>query len=225
MPSRTKKGKIGEAAVSSLLNDAGQGAVLLNDVTFINASSGMSHQIDHIYVHPHGIFVIETKNYFGLIECDEATGVWHKTIRGRKSKISSPLLQNKSHAITLRRALKSRYPVIPVVVFVKNNAPYVPDENIINLSDLLLFIESYPYQRLLSPSEIKEAAEAICQASSSVTNKEHVENIRYYKQYQRELKAEITFALERGKCPYCESPILSNGADYKCAKCSFRFKL
>ncbi len=134
-------------------------------------------------------------------------------------------MQNKSHAITLRKALKRKYPVIPVVVFAKGNAPYLADENVINLEDLTLFIDSYPYQHLLSEKEIAEAVSDIKAVSSDVSNKEHVENIRMYKKYQRELKAEITFALERGKCPHCGNPILSNGVDYKCAKCDFRFKL
>lgn len=225
MPSKSAKGKIGEAKVSAVLSKIGEGSVLLNDVTLTNATSGMTHQIDHILIHPHGVFVIETKNYFGTILYDENTKAWHKTIRGSSSKISSPLMQNKSHAITLRKAIKSKHPIVPVVVFVKDNAPYIPDENVINLSDLPLFIESYPYQRLMSQAEIKEAAKAISAATSSITTKEHVENIRYYKQYQRELRAEITYALEQGKCPYCQSPILSKGDDYKCSQCTFKFKL
>ena len=225
MSSKTIKGKIGENKVSDVLEQIGDGSILHNDVTLTNATSGMTHQLDHVLIHPYGIFVVETKNYFGTILYDEETKAWHKVIRGKESKISSPLMQNKSHAISLRKAIKSKYPIVPVVVFVKENAPYIPDENVINLSDLSLFIESYPYQRLLTPAEIQDAAEMIRHASSVVSNKEHVENIRYYKQYQRELKAEITYALERGKCPYCQSPILSNGADYKCAKCTFRFKL
>ena len=211
--------------VSDVLEQIGDGSVLLNDVTLTNASSGMSHQLDHVLIHPHGVFVIETKNYFGTMLYDEATKSWHKVIRGKKSKISSPLMQNKSHAISLRKAIKSKYPIIPVVVFVKENAPYIPDENVINLSDLSLFIESYPYQRLLSASEIKDATQTIQQVSSAISNKEHVENIRYYKQYQRELRAEITYALEKGKCPYCQGRILTNGVDYKCEKCTFKFKL
>ena len=76
-------------------------------------------------------------------------------MKNERVKISNPLKQNKSHAIVVQKLLKKKYEVIPVVVFVKNNAPYMGDENVINLKDLLLFIDSYPYEKELSKEDIK----------------------------------------------------------------------
>ena len=224
MSTKTAKGRIGERLVSSALEKIEDG-VLLNDMTFCNATSGMTHQIDHILVHPHGVFVIETKNYSGTIVYDEGSSAWFREIRGKRNKISSPLLQNKSHVINLRRALHSKFPVVHVVVFAKDNAPYIPDENVIDLKDLALFVDSYPYKRLLGVDEVMAAVSAIKACASETSGREHVENIRYYKQYERQRRAEITFALERGKCPYCGGQILTNGVDYRCSKCKFSFKL
>ena len=112
-------------------------------------------------IHPHGIFVIETKNYFGDIIYDFKTKEWWKIVRGVRTRISNPLLQNKSHQISLYRALSGQYKAIPVVVYVQNNAPYMPDDNVINLADLLLFIDSYPYEHKFTKPTIDKINDLI----------------------------------------------------------------
>lgn len=225
MPSKKRRGEIGEKEVADVLSAIEGKYASLNNVTFLNETSGMTHQIDHILIHPHGVFVIETKNYYGTVLCEEDGYNWSRLINGKKSKTGNPLLQNKSHAITLHKMIKGNVKVVPVVVFVRNNAPYTPDENVINLVDLPLFIDSYPYERLLSLSEMKRIEGEIKKRQVDMSNAEHVENIGYLKQYQRTVRAEITYALERGKCPWCESPISSKGDDYYCTKCKFGFHL
>ena len=118
----------------------------------------MSHQIDHILIHPHGVFVIETKNYYGEISTVPGESFWIKNINGKKERIFNPLKQNKNHVKIINKILEKKYEVVSLVVFAKNNAPYLADENVINLEDLLLFIESYPYKELLS----KEKIDGIC---------------------------------------------------------------
>ena len=179
--SKLSRGHKGEEEAISLLCTINRYHHLINDVTFVNAKSEMTHQIDHILIHPYGVFVIETKNYFGTIEVD-SEGFWYKTIKHVRSKINNPLLQNKSHAINLYRLLNREYDVIPVVVFVKNNAPYLPNDNVINLCALLEFIESYPYKRLYQEKTLDKIKEIITSKVSIVDNKEHLENIKYYKQ-------------------------------------------
>ena len=66
------------------------------------------------------------------------------------------MCSNKSHFYIVSRLLKKEVDVIPVVVFVRNNAPYMDDENVINLEDLLLFISEYPYKKLLSNKDMKD---------------------------------------------------------------------
>ncbi len=223
--SKVSRGKKGEAKVSSVLKKLPGAYFVFDDVVFENASSKMTHQIDHILIHPHGLFVIETKNYFGFLEYDEGSRSWSKTIRGKKIRIGNPLYQNKSHAITLRKALKSKYKPIPVVVFVKDNAPYLGDENVINFSDLGLFIESYPYESAYSPNEMAEVKALIEKTIVPISNKEHVQNIGTMKKVRKELEAEMTYAIEQGKCPWCDSPIVVKGSDYHCSKCDYHFKL
>ena len=221
--SKISRGQKGEDLVIKELGKIKHHSRLLNNVTIVNEKSDMSHQIDHIYIHPHGVFIIETKNYFGHIEVEN--NVWTKTIKGNKKRISNPLQQNKSHQITLYKAVQGVFKAVPVVVFVKNNAPYLPNDNVINLEDLILFIESYPYQKELSNVEIDNIAKLIKSVAKDVSLKEHLTNIETYKQYRKEIQAEMTYAIEQGKCPYCDNKILTNGKEFMCSKCNFSFKL
>ena len=59
--SKQSRGDKGESLVRKSLSKIKEYHKVLNDVTFINQKSEMTHQIDHILIHPHGVFVIETK--------------------------------------------------------------------------------------------------------------------------------------------------------------------
>ena len=58
----------------------------------------------------------------------------------------------------------------------QNNAPYLPDDNVINLSDLLLFIESYPYQHKMQKATLDKIKKKIERHVSNISHEEHVEN-------------------------------------------------
>lgn len=223
--SKQTRGDKGEALVKECLEKIKGYHHLLNDVTYVNKKSEMSHQIDHIFIHPHGVFVVETKNYFGKIISDTNDSFWIKEVNGEQIKISNPLKQNKSHAITVSRLLKGNYNVIPVVVFVKNNAPYIGDENVINLCDLPLFIESYPYKRKISNTDMDKIAKSLDRRSSDISKEEHIENIGYLKQMKKEFRDEMSYAIENNKCPRCGHPIIRKGFNFYCSYCDFKFKL
>ena len=223
--SKISRGQKGEEQVIKVLSDVKEYHHLLNNITLMNYESGMSHQLDHILIHPHGIFVIETKNYFGDISYNPSNKKWTAIVKGNSKYIGDPLLQNKSHAVTLYKALKGRYKIIPVVVFAKNNAPYMDDENIINIDDLLLFIDSYPYEHKMTDKSIDKIKEQIEAVSVDMSINEHVENISYLKQIKKELYLEKEYAIEKGICPRCNSKMLTKGYTYICSKCDFKFKL
>ena len=222
--STVSRGNKGEEKVSSTLKKLKVDHHVFNNVSFINEKSEMTHQIDHILVHPHGVFVIETKNYYGEIIADTGEGYWVKIIKGKKEIIHNPLRQNKSHVRIVKKLLKD-VDVISLVVFVKNNAPYMGDENVINLKDLLLFIDSYPYKNILNKEEIKDICMIIRENKAKITKTQHLENISYLKQIRKENQAEIEYAIENQKCPRCGSSILQKDYAFKCSKCDFKFKL
>ena len=219
------RGEKGESLVKKSLLKVKEYHRILNDVTFVNEKSEMTHQIDHILIHPHGVFVIETKNYYGTIYSNTGEPFWIKEIKGERTRISNPLKQNKSHTTMVNRALEKKYDVIPVVVFVKNNAPYMGDENVINLKDLRLFIDSYPYKELLEKKQIDKIYKTLKSKKSDVTKKEHIQNIEYLKQIREEIKGEIAYAIETGICPRCDRKMINKGYEYHCSNCDFKFKL
>ena len=222
--STVSRGNKGEEKVISILKKIKVEHYVFNNVTFVSEKSEMTHQIDHILVHPHGVFVIETKNYYGEIIANTNEGYWKKIIKDKEEIIRDPLKQNKSHVRIVKKILKN-IDVISVVVFVKNNAPYMGDENVINLKDLLLFIDSYPYEKILEKEEIKEICSRIRENKAKIKKSEHLENISYLKQIKKENMAEIEYAVESQKCPRCGANILQNGYNFKCSSCSFKFKL
>jgi len=221
--SKKSRGDKGEALVIDELKKIKDYYRVINDATLINKNSEMSHQIDHILIHPHGIFIIETKNYYGEIFYED--GRWNRLIKNKIEKLPDPFRQNKSHAITLRKALKGKYEFIPVVVFVKNNVPYTGDENAINLNDLLLFIDSYPYTYKLRKEEIDKIYEEINRNISSISKEEHVENIKYLKAVNKELRKEKEYAITTGICPRCGSKLKINDNSFFCLKCGYKFTL
>lgn len=223
--SKQSRGDKGEALVIEALKGLKQYHHLLNDITFLNKKSEMTHQIDHILIHPHGVFVIETKNYYGDIQAVPHEPFWIRTVKDKQERVHDPLKQNKSHAITIGKILKGEYPVIPVVVMVQNNAPYLGDENVINLNDLILFIESYPYIHKMQKATLDKIKKKIERRISNVTKEEHLENIGYLKQIKKEIKDEITYAIENNKCPRCNEKIYNRGYEFFCVNCGFKFKL
>ena len=222
--STVSRGNKGEEKVISTLKKIKVNHHVFNNISFISEKNEMTHQIDHVLVHPHGVFVIETKNYYGEIISDTGEGYWVKIVKGKKEIIRNPLNQNKTHVKVVKRILKST-DVISLVVFVKNNAPYMPDDNVINLKDLLLFVDCYPYKKIINKEEIKEICRKIRENRVKITKSEHLENISYLKQIKKENKAEIEFAIENNKCPRCGANIIQNRYNFNCSKCDFKFKL
>ena len=223
--SKISRGKKGEEKVVNILKKRKEHFKLLNDVTFVNENSEMSHQIDHVFINKYGVFVIETKNYYGEIQVIKDENLWFKIVKDKKEKISNPLKQNKSHEQIIKKLLKGKIDVIGLVVFVKNNAPYLGDENVINLKDLNAFIDCYPFKEELDEKTIDDIYKIIKTSSVKISKKEHLENISYLAQISKEKKAEIEYALESHICPWCDSPIIQDGYSFHCSKCKFKFNL
>lgn len=223
--SKLTRGQKGEQIVIDTLNSIKEYHHLLNNVTFINKNSEMSHQIDHVLIHSHGLFVIETKNYYGEIIYEENTHQWFSIVDNKKKHIPNPLLQNKSHQSSLYKALRGDYKPISVVVFVQNNAPYFPDDNVINLNDLLVFINNYPYEHKFNKSTLDKIKKRIERKNEELPIEEHLTNIHILKTVRKEQENEKSYAIENGKCPWCNSKIISSGTTFRCSNCSFKFKL
>lgn len=223
--SKISRGHKGEEKVISILKKRKEHFKIINNFTFYNEKSEMSHQIDHIFINCHGVFVIETKNYFGDIKVIEDENIWLKTVKKETIRIANPLKQNKSHKQIIKRILESKYDVISLVVFIRNNAPYLGDENVINFKDLNAFIDCYPYRKELNEEEIDDAYKIIKSNASKISKKEHLENIAYITQINKEKMEEIVYAIETHICPRCNGKMIENNFEYCCQNCNFKFQL
>ena len=111
------KGAIGERRTRKILERLPETYKVINNL-LLQADRGMS-QIDHIVLSPHGIFVIETKNYAGWIFGDEHAEFWTQVICDTKSSFYNPVRQNYGHVQALTEVLgrSGDVPYYPVVVF------------------------------------------------------------------------------------------------------------
>jgi len=75
----------------------------LHNVT-LNTPDGTT-QIDHVFLSPYGIFVLETKNLSGWIFGSEKQAQWTQKLYKRTFKFQNPLRQNYKHLKALEATL------------------------------------------------------------------------------------------------------------------------
>lgn len=139
-------------------------------------------QIDHIYVSPFGIFVVETKNYKGWIFGRESDARWTQKIYKKQSTFQNPLRQNYKHTKTLEELLELPGSAFQsVVIFVgdfefKTALP----PNVCTLSNFDKYIRSFQ-ARIFTSEQIA----AVCTKLDSgrleanwATNRAHVKYLR-----------------------------------------------
>lgn len=80
-------------------------AYLLSDIT-LHLNANNTTQIDHVLITRQGIFVIEEKNYSGILEGRECEKQWRKSVRGESISLGNPFRQNFSHIHGILRAVK-----------------------------------------------------------------------------------------------------------------------
>lgn len=114
-----RKGELGEYKINIQLAQMGKEYRHLSDIMVRNSKSlsGFS-QIDHILICPYGIFVIETKNYKGIIYGGKNRKQW--SVNG-KFKMLNPFLQNYGHIKILQFLLREHYThnFVSIVSFTK----------------------------------------------------------------------------------------------------------
>ena len=100
-----RKGNEGERIVKKRLNRLKKSKyTIINDVSF--SINGKISQIDHLVVSNFGIFVIETKNYKGMIFGRENDSNWIQVLGRHKNQFYSPIRQNLGHIYALKHVLR-----------------------------------------------------------------------------------------------------------------------
>lgn len=130
------RGFMGEFWVKTELNKLPKDKyIVLNDI-MINSTKG-SHQIDHIVISKYGIFVIEMKNYFGLITGDEYKDKWVQHLGKNKYYFNNPIHQNYGHIKALEELLQLDNEKFISIICISNQAKVkVKAKNVIQLDFL-----------------------------------------------------------------------------------------
>lgn len=173
-------------------------------------AKGNTTQIDHLVISNYGIFVIETKNYYGWIKGRDY-GDWFLTIYKYKRRISNPISQNYTHLNALQNLLRD-YPDIPyypIVVFTKRSIFNVNTKtDVIYDTDLLTTIGKYQAEVISDGLQDK-----IYQYLASLNieerkvRKEHVGKIKEKgKDYKNRIKNNI--------CPRCGGLLVIRNGKY-----------
>lgn len=170
----------------------------LHDVTLPTPDG--TTQIDHVFLSPYGIFVLETKNMSGWIFGGEQQAQWTQQIYKQRFKFQNPLRQNYKHLKALESALGvASEHLHSVIAFVGGATLKTPmPANVTQGIGFIRYIKSFQ-QQVFSEAEVNAMQRALQTgrlAPTLATQREHVQN----------LKRRSDPAAER-QCPKCGSAL------------------
>lgn len=177
------KGTIGEDEIDSYLSRLNpDNYIVLRDLVLLSNNS--THQIDHVVVSNYGIFIIETKNYTGLVKGSDKYGKWVQFIGRKKYFFLNPIIQNKGHIKAIETFLPeySSY-FVPIVCFTNKTKLSVKSNSIVINSSLLLST-IYNYKNEILIPDINEVAQNLKNISLDRMNgieHDHLNNVSKYK--------------------------------------------
>ena len=201
------RGFMGEFWVKIELNKLPKEKYIVLNNIMIRSSKG-SHQIDHIVVSKYGIFVIEMKNYYGLITGDEYKDKWTQHLGKNKYYFNNPIHQNYGHIKALEELLQMDNDKFISIICISNQANVkVTAKNVTQLDFLNGLIKSYNTEIIdENLVEIKNKIES-GNISDKGARKEHVRNIK------TTLK-ETENKIEDNICPKCGGKLVERNGKY-----------
>lgn len=230
MSGKLARGKKGESLVSEILSKS-KSYHRYVDNFFLVGPSGMTHQIDHIDIRENGIFIIETKNIYGEINGSILESKWsHKVYKNGRPTIKqffNPMMQNDAHRKILMKYLGDKIIYIPIVVFVNNNIEHLGIPDVINMSSLLKYIETYDTGVNYDKAKIDRLYNKLMLYKSGASEEEHLHNIRNQQKENAINKKILIQCLKEGICPKCGNKLKNNNLYLICAsqKCKYTIKL
>ena len=202
-----RRGAEGERAVAGILSTLPEKFVVMNDV--IVPSRTGSAQIDHVVISECGVFVIETKNYAGILDGDASGKAWRKELGGRTIEIRNPVMQNSSHvsALSLVLALKKEF-FIPLVALSpecslsKNLASSLRSSGalVVPFSSVASFIRSRR-PRILSRGDVGRLCAELSRVmySSPFARRRHLRSVA---------RSTVRGETDYGRCPECGGKVV-----------------
>lgn len=180
--------------------------IVFNDI-FIKSTKG-THQIDHIVISKFGIFVVEMKNYDGLITGDEYKDKWTQHFGIKKYYFNNPIHQNYGHIKALQELLNLEESNFVSIVCISNRANVrVKSKNVVQLDYINDFIKSFEKEILnIDLVKTKKLLEAKNIKDKSA-RKIHVKNIKSNVK-DKEIKEKNMI------CPKCGNTLIERNGKY-----------
>ena len=200
-------GFMGELLVKTELNKLPKDKyVVFNDI-LIKSSKG-THQIDHIVISKFGIFVVEMKNYDGLITGDEYKDKWTQHLGRKKYCFNNPIHQNYGHIKALQEVLNLEESNFVSIVCISNRAKVrVKSKNVVQLDYINDFIKSFEKEivktNLVETKELLEAKNIKDKSARKVHVKKIKSNMK-----DKEIKEKNMI------CPKCGNKLIERSGKY-----------
>lgn len=181
--------------------------ILLNDIMLKDEKG--THQIDHLVISEFGIFVIEMKNYYGLIKGEEFDNKWCQYLGKNKNYFVNPIHQNYGHIKSLSNLLKldDNY-FISIICFSNQAKIDVKSNSVVTQVDYLKS-EILKFKESIVKSDIKELENTI--TSNNIMDKDlrkqHVKDIHIKVNHEKELVNNMI-------CPKCGNKLVERIGKY-----------
>ena len=188
--------------------------IVLNDIMI--KQNNNTHQIDHLIISPFGIFVIEMKNYYGLIIGNEYKDKWIQYLGKKKSYFYNPIHQNYGHVKALEELLNlDNNVIIPIVCFSNQAKLKIDSKSTVTQLDFLVK-NINKYQNIILESNLEAIQNKITEVNIT-DNKEKKKNIKNIKNKINEDNKKENNMI----CPKCGGKlIIRNGKYSKFIGCS-----
>ena len=180
--------------------------IVLNDIMI--KQNNCTSQIDHLIISKFGIFVIEMKNYYGLILGKKDQNNWLQYVGKNKRYFQNPIYQNYGHIKAFEQLLNIDYNMFTSIICFSNQADLrkLDVSNVVNLDNLISLITEYKIDKEFN---IEQIANKIRQSNitDKFERKNHVKNInKRLEENNRNLNDMI--------CPKCGNKLIIKHGKY-----------
>lgn len=176
------KGWSGEKVVQTRLDKKLDMNVYYPIHNLIIPSRNITTQIDHLYVSPYGVFVLETKNYSGWIFGGEKQAKWTQVIHKKKHSFQNPLRQNYGHIKALSSLLNLSEDKFHSLIIFLGDCQFktAMPKNVCRANQAFSYINQFQ-DIILNDVEIQKIVTMLSSEEFMATRKktkEHIQNIR-----------------------------------------------
>lgn len=181
--------------------------IILNDIMV--ESNDKTHQIDHIVISKYGIFVIEMKNYYGLITGSEYKEKWCQHLGKNKSYFKNPIHQNYGHVKALSDVLNiDEKKIISIVCFSNQVKLKVDVKSCVTYLDYLVG-EIKKYDKVIVNDSIESIKKVLVDTNivDEQRRKNHVKDIKTKVKDEKEMSDNMI-------CPKCGSQLVNRNGKY-----------